>query len=117
MGHEVLGLEDAVNDLELVLAGVAAHVHVLDTVVEDVRALAEEVIDVAGDCLLVPGDGGGGEDDGIALGNGDVAVGAVRHAGEGARGLALATGGDDGQTRPGASSSSRPRPRWCPRAH
>ena len=87
-GDEVLGLEDALDDLELVLAGVATDVHVLDAVVEDAGALAEEVVDVAGDGLLVSGDGVGGEDDGVAFGDGDVAVGAVGDAREGARGLA-----------------------------
>ena len=75
----------------------AAHVHVLGAVVEDARALPEEIVDVAGDGVLVAGDGGSGEHDGVALGNADVAVRAVRHARQGARGLTLAARRDDGK--------------------
>src|SRR5690606_7640500 len=93
--HEVLGLENALDDFELLAAGVTADVNVRDAVVENVGAEAEEVVDVAIDGGFVARNGRGGEYNGVALLDLDVAVRTVGHAGEGARGLALAPGGDD----------------------
>ena len=64
--------------------------------VADVGAEAEEVVDGAVDGGFVAGDGAGGEDDGVAGFDGDVAVVADGHAGEGGHGFALGAGADEG---------------------
>src|SRR6185369_8580343 len=62
-GQEILRLKEALDDLQLFAAGMAAYVDVRNAVVEDFGAEAEEVIDVAVDGLLIARDGTGGEDD------------------------------------------------------
>ena len=54
--HEVLGLQQALDDLQLFAAGVAAHVDVRDAVVEHIGAEPEEVVDVPVDGCLVARD-------------------------------------------------------------
>ncbi len=57
----------------------AAHVHRVQAVVDDVGASLEEGVDVAVDLLLVPGHRVGGENHRVALVDGDDGMGAMRH--------------------------------------
>ena len=45
-GHEVPGADDAMDDLQLFTRGVATDVHVVNAVVDDIRAGLEEAVDV-----------------------------------------------------------------------
>ena len=62
-GDEEAGLCERVDDLQLLLTGVAGDVQVGELVINNVRALAVKLIDDAADGLFVAGNGGGGDDD------------------------------------------------------
>ena len=61
-GNEEAGLGEGVDDLQLLLAGVAGHMQDVRPVIDHLHALAEQLVDDAGDGHLVAGNGGGGED-------------------------------------------------------
>ena len=85
------------HELQLLLARVPRHVGVADRVVEDVRAILEEVVDRPCDHLLVARDRAGADDDGVAGADLDVAVVAVGHPRESRHRLALGAGRRDRQ--------------------
>ena len=58
-GNEEFGLHQGVDDLQLLLAGVARHVEGAQPLVDHLGVLAVELIDDAADGVLVAGDGGG----------------------------------------------------------
>ena len=62
-GDEEPGLGQGVDDLQLLLAGVAGDMEDVRLVVDHLHALAEELVDDPGHRDLVAGDGGGGDDD------------------------------------------------------
>ena len=64
-------------------------------VVDDLRALVEQLVDHAADGGLVAGDGRGGDDDPVARVHLDLLMLGKGHAVQGGHGLALAAGGDD----------------------
>ena len=66
----------------------------LELVVDDLRALAVELVDDAGDRLLIAGDGGGRDDDPVAVLDVDLLVAGEGHAVQGGHVLALGAGGD-----------------------
>ena len=94
-GDEVLGLCERVDDLELLLAGVARNVQHIRAVVDDLDSLAEELVDDARDGVLVAGDGARRNDDAVAGADLDLLVLGERHAVQGGHLLALRAGGDD----------------------
>ena len=91
-GNGIAGLDQVVDQLDVLLAGMTGGVYVLG---DDIRALHQELIDDRRDRLLVARDRAGGEDDRVAGADGDLAVQAVRHAAEGGHALSLAAGRDD----------------------
>src|SRR5699024_7088492 len=62
-GNEELGLDQAVDDLQLLLAGVAGHVEGHGPLVHHVGSLPVELVDHVAHGVLVAGNGGGGDDD------------------------------------------------------
>ena len=88
----VSGLDQVIDQLDVLLTGVSGCVHIL---ADNISTLQQEFIDHGGDCLLVARDGAGGKDNRIVGADGHFAVHAVRHAAEGCHALALAAGGDD----------------------
>ena len=94
-GHEVAGAHALDHLDQLVLAGVAGHVHARVAAVHDVAAAAEEVADQARDRALVAGDRARRHHDGVARSHRDVAV--LVDADHGQRGerLALAAGHEE----------------------
>ena len=58
-GDEEAGLQKPVDDLQLLLAGVAGDVQALELVIDDLCALAVELIDDLADGFFVAGDRGG----------------------------------------------------------
>ena len=65
-GDEEAGLQKPMDDLQLLLAGVAGDVQALELVIDDLRALAVELIDDLADGFFVAGDRGGGDDDAVS---------------------------------------------------
>ncbi len=65
-GDEELGLDQGVDDLQLLLAGVAGDVEGQLPLVHHLGALAVELVDHVADGVLVAGDGGGGDDHPVA---------------------------------------------------
>ena len=63
--HEVARLHEREHQLQLFLAAVARHVHVLDAFVDDFGAAPRDVIHDAADGLFVAGNGARREDDGV----------------------------------------------------
>ena len=94
-GDEELGLHQRVDDLQLLLAGVAGHVEHVGLVIDHVHALAEQLVDDPAHRHLVAGDGTGGDDDLVAGTHVHLLVGGEGHAVQGAHLLALGAGGDD----------------------
>ena len=94
-GDKVLGLCERVDDLELLLTGVARNVQHIRAVIDDLHALAEELVDDARDGVLVAGDGARRDDDAVAGADLDLLVLGERHAVQGGHLLALRAGGDD----------------------
>ena len=92
------GLDQGVDQLELLLAGVAGDVQTLGLVVDDLSALAVELVDDPGDGLFVAGDRGGGDQHAVEGGDLHLFVGGEGHAVEGGHILALGAGGHDDQT-------------------
>jgi hypothetical protein len=85
------------HQLQLFLAGVPRDVRAADRVVEDVRAVLEQVVDRPRDVFLVARDGARAHDHGVARPDLHEPVVAVRHAGEPGHRLALRTGRRDAQ--------------------
>ena len=94
-GDEELGLDQGVDDLQLLLAGVARNVQGALPLVEHLGPLAVELVDDVADGVLVAGDGGGGDDDAVPVLDVHLAVGGEGHAAQSGHGLALAARGDD----------------------
>ena len=68
-GDEELGLDQRVDDLQLLLAGVAGDVKVRSALfIHHVGTLAVQLVDDVADGLFVAGNGGGGDDDPVAGG-------------------------------------------------
>ena len=89
------GLRQGVDDLQLLLAGVAGDVEHIRPVIDHRSALAEQLVDDPAHRDLVAGNGGGGEDDLVAGADLHLLVGGEGHAVQGAHFLALRAGGDD----------------------
>ena len=89
------GLDQGVDDLQLVLAGVAGDVERPGPLIDHLGPFAVELVDDVVDGVFVAGDGGGGEDDPVSGLDVHLLVGGEGDPGEGGHGLALAAGGDD----------------------
>ena len=100
-GDEETGLRQRVDDLQLLLAGVAGDVEHIGLVVNDLHALAEQFVDDPAHRHLVAGDGGGGENHLVAGADLHLLVGGKGHAVQRAHLLALGAGGDDDLLVPG----------------
>ena len=83
------------DDLQLLLAGVAGHVKHVGPIIDHLDALAEQLVDDPGHRHLVAGDGAGGDDDLVPGADLHLLVLREGHAVQGAHLLALGTGGDD----------------------
>ena len=92
-GDEEPGLGQGVNDLQLLLAGVAGDVEGIGLVVDYVHPLAEELVDDSADGLFVARDGAGGDDDTVPGAHVDLPVLGEGHAVQGAHLLPLAACG------------------------
>ncbi len=90
-----LGLHQGVDDLQLLLAGVAGDVERPGVLVDHLGPLAVELVDDVVHGIFVAGHGGGGDDDPVAGLDLHLPVGGKGDAEEGGHGLALAAGGDD----------------------
>ena len=88
-GDKVLGLCQRMDDLELLLAGMARNVQHIRAVVDNLNPLAEELIDDARDGIFVAGDGGSRDDDAVAGADLDLLVLGEGHAVQGGHLLAL----------------------------
>ena len=60
-GNKESGLEQSVDDLQFLLAGVAGDVQALKLVIDDLCTLAVELVDDLADGFFVSGDGGRGD--------------------------------------------------------
>ena len=85
------------DDLQLLLAGVAGHMEGEFPLVDHVCPLAVELVDDVAHGVLVARDGGGGDDHLISGLDVHLTVGGEGHPGQGGHGLALAAGGDEHQ--------------------
>ena len=94
-GDKEPGLRQRVDDLQLLLTGVAGHVQHIRLVIHHVRALAEQLIDDPPHRHFVAGYGAGGDDDLVAGADVHLLVGGERHAVQGAHFLTLGAGGHD----------------------
>ena len=92
---EELGLHQAVDDFQLLLAGVAGDVEGAGPLVDHLGPLAVELVDDGADGVLVAGDGGGGQNHPVPGLNVHLPVGGEGNPGQGGHALALAAGGDD----------------------
>ena len=91
--HEVARPDQRQHQLQLFLAAVAGHVHVLDAFVDDVGAAAREVVHHAADRLLVAGNRARREHDRVVRAELHVAVVVDRDARQRRHRLALRSGG------------------------
>lgn len=89
------GFTSAWDDLQLLLTRVTRDVEHVGLVIDNVRTLAEELVDDAPDRHLVAGDGGSGDDDLVLRADVDLFVRGEGHAVQRAHLLALAAGRDD----------------------
>ena len=89
------GLGQGVDDLQLLLAGVAGHMQHIRLVIHHVGPLAEQLVDDPAHRHLIAGNGGGGNNDLVLGADVDLLMGGEGHAVQGAHLLALAAGGDD----------------------
>ena len=94
-GDKILRLCERVDDLQLLLTGMAGDVKHIRAVVNDLDALAEQLVDDARDGVLIAGNGGSRDDDAVAGADLDLLVLGKRHAVERAHLLALRAGGHD----------------------
>ena len=92
--QEIFGLGQGEHQFLLLLAGVAGHMHIIHTLVDDLCAQQQQTIDDLGHALFVAGDGVGGDDDEVAGAHTHLTVAAGGHAAQCAQGFALAAGGD-----------------------
>ena len=88
-GDKELGSGQGVDDLQLLLAGVAGHMQHVRLVIHHVRALTEQLVDDPAHRHLVAGDGAGGDDHLVAGADVHLLVGGKGHAVQGAHFLAL----------------------------
>ena len=91
-GNGIFWLDQSIDQLNILLAGVSGYMNVLEY---DVRPLQKELIDHVGDRFLIARDGAGGEDNGISLSDRYLPVNALRHAAEGRHALALTSRRDN----------------------
>jgi len=96
-GDKEPGLYQGVNDLQLLLAGMAGNVEALALFIDHVCALAVQLVDDPGNGFFVAGNGRCGDDDPIAGGDVHLLVGGECHAVQCGHILTLGTGGDDDQ--------------------
>ena len=94
-GDEEPGPGEGVDDFQFLLAGVAGDMEHVRPVVDDLHALAEQLVDDPAHRHLVAGDGGGGDDHLVPGADFHLLVGGEGHAVQGAHLLALGPGGDD----------------------
>ena len=85
------------HQLDLLLAGVTRYVYVCGGVVDDAHTHFGQLVDNASHQLFVSGNCAGREYHEVGKSEHDLAVIAKRHAVQSRHGLALATGGDQGQ--------------------
>ena len=90
-----LGPNQGVDDLQLVLAGVAGDVEGAGVLADHLGLFPVQFVDDIVDGALVAGDGGGGDDHPVPGLDLHLLVGGEGDAEEGGHGLALAAGGDD----------------------
>jgi hypothetical protein len=95
-GDEIFRLDQAQQQLQLLLAGVAADVDVVFPAVDDPGPAAEEVVDGPTHQLLVAGNDPGRHHHRVAGLNADVAMLAGGHPAQGRARLPLAAGGNNG---------------------
>ena len=88
-GNEELRSDKAVNDFQLLLAGVTRDVYVVHRLIDDLAAALEQLVNYVADGLFVAGDRIRGDDDEVALAHHDLAVIGVRHTRQRAHRLAL----------------------------
>ena len=79
-GDKEARLDQRVDDLDLLLTGMAGDMQIGELVIDDVRTLAVKLVDNAADGLFVAGDGGGGDDDAVSRLNFDLPVAGEGHA-------------------------------------
>ena len=65
-GDKILRLCERVDDLQLLLTGMAGDVEHIRAVVNDLDALAEQLVDDTRDGVLIAGNGGSRDDDAVA---------------------------------------------------
>ncbi len=94
-GDEPLGSDDVEKRLELVLIGVARHVHVGVAPMEHSRSGAGQARNHAAHGCLVAGDRRRRDEDGVVLLQLDVLVALLSDEREGCKGFPLAAGGDE----------------------
>ena len=92
-GDEVLRPDQRVQQLQLFLAGVAGNVHLRHRAVHHLRAQPVQLVDHAGDELLVAGNRRRGNDDHVALADLQLPVFGICHPGQAGHRLALAARG------------------------
>ena len=88
-GHEVGGASHGEHELELLLAAVTGHMNQAAMFVIHVATKLSEAVDNLLNGLLVAGNGGGGDNDGIAIVNRKRLMLTVGHTGKRGEGLAL----------------------------
>ena len=94
-GNEELRAHQAVHQLDFLLGGVTGDVHIRQRGVVHLRVALVQFVDDLVDGLFVARDRRGGDDDGVARLNLQLAVVVEGDAGERAHRLALGAGGDD----------------------
>ena len=96
-GNEEPRLYQGVDDLQLLLAGVAGDMKTFALLVNHIGTLPVQLIDDPGDGFFVAGNGGGGDDDPVAGGHVYLLVGGECHPIQGRHILTLGAGGHDDQ--------------------
>ena len=96
-GYEVVGLDERVDELQFLAAGMSGDMDVRDVVVQHVDAALVQLVDDVGNRLFVAGDRRRGEHDQIVRPERNLRMAAERHPIERAHRLALAAGGDEGK--------------------
>ena len=90
-----LRMHQRVDQLELLLAGVAGDVYLGERLVDDVRAGAVELVDHAGNGLFVARNGGGRDDDHVGVADDQLFMLGKGHARQAGHRFALGAGRDD----------------------
>ena len=93
--NEKARMQQRVHDLQLLLAGVTGDVQTLELVVDDLCALAVELVDDLADGLFIAWNGGGGDNHAVARLNFHLPVPGERHAVKRRHVFALRAGRDN----------------------